>query len=98
MAKFTRTRHTRTIRNLESAANSATSITEKAAVGLFRWMTTDHISNGSSIHFIPGTTFLGTLWNILVKLFFGILAAVLTGAIAFVMIAYGIPLLIDLMF
>lgn len=74
--------------------NSATGITEKAAVGLFRWMTTDHIG----VHFIPGTTFLGFIWSIILYLFLGILGAVLTGAFAFVGIAYGIPFLIDLAF
>lgn len=76
------------------ALNSAVSITEKTVVGLFRWAATDHVNK----QFIPGTTFLGSLWNILMELFFGIFAAVLTGAIAYVMIAYGIPLLFDLVF
>lgn len=78
--------------------NSATGITEKAAVGLFRWAATDHINKGRPIQFIPGTTFLGSLGYIILELFLGILGAVLTGAIAFVGIAYGIPLLFDLMF
>lgn len=80
------------------ALNSAANVAEKIVVGLFRWAATDHINKGRPIQFIPGTTFLGTLWNILMELFFGIFTAVLTGAIAYVMIAYGIPLLFDLMF
>lgn len=77
--------------------NSASSITEKTVSGLFRWMTTDHIGKGRAIQFIPGTTILGSLGCILLELFFGILTAVLTGAIAYVMIAYGLPLFISLM-
>lgn len=74
-------------RTFNSAAIHTDRATEKAAVGLFRWMTTDHISKGRPIQFIPGTTILGSLGYILVELFLGILGAVLTGAIAYVMIA-----------
>ena len=76
---------TRTNRALNSAANVA----EKTVVGLFRWAATDHINKGRPIRFIPGTTFLGSLGYVLFELFLGILTAVLTGAIAFVMIVYG---------
>ena len=80
------------------ALNSAANVAEKTVVGLFRWAATDHISKGRPIQFIPGTTFLGSLGYIIFELFLGILTAMLTGAIAYVMIAYCIPLLFDLMF
>lgn len=77
------TRHNRVL-------NSAANIAEKAVVGLFRWAATDHINKGRPIQFIPGTTFLGSLGYILFELFLGIFTAVLTGAIAYVMIVYGL--------
>jgi len=78
--------------------NSAASATGKAAVGLARWATTDHINKGRPIQFIPSTSFIGALWNIFMELVMGIFCAVLTGAIAYVMIVYGIPLFFYLMF
>lgn len=90
------------MRNLRSAGWDAAKFTgrttEKAVVSLFRWASTDHINKGRPIQFIPGTTFLGSLGYILLELFLGILTAVLTGAIAYVMIVYGIPLFFSLMF
>lgn len=76
------------------ALNSAASTVEKAAVGLFRWMTTDHIGQGKTFQNIPTIGFFDTIRYILMQLIFGILGAVLSGAIAYVLIAYGIPLLI----
>lgn len=84
----------RTNRTLNSAANVA----DKAAVGLFRWATTDHIGQGRTFQNIPTIGFFDTIRYILKQMIFGILAAVLSGAIAYVLIAYGIPLLIWLVF
>lgn len=85
-------------RNLQSAGSSIAKFTgratEKAAVGLFHWMTTDHIGQGRTFQNIPTIGFFDTIRYILKQIIFGILGAVLTGAIGYVLIAYGIPFLI----
>lgn len=90
------------MRNLKSSGWSATKFTgnttEKAATGLFHWMTTDHTGTSEAFANMPLMGFLDTIKYILFYIFCGILSAVLTGAIAFVLIAYGIPMFISLMF
>lgn len=93
-------RSTRALRNLGSTglgiARFTGSATEKAATGLFRWAATNHYSH-SELYNIPGLGFFGSLWFIFVQLIIGIIGSVIAGAIAFVMIAYGLPLLISLL-
>ena len=94
------------MRNLESAARftgrtteKAAGAVEKAAVGLFRWMTTDHIGKGRAFQNMPQTGFADTIAYIITEIIiFGIIGPVLTGAIAYLLIAYGIPLLFSLLF
>jgi len=90
------------IRNLQSAAEKTAKFTgstaEKAAVGLFRWMATDHIGNGQAFQHMPTSGFLDALRYILMELFIGILTAVLTGVFAYLLIVYGIPLFFSVMF
>ena len=103
MAKPARTR---AMRNLKSAGWSAAKITgkttgratEKAATGLFRWMTTDHTGTSEALANMPLMGFLDTIKYILFYIFCGLLSAVLTGAIAFLLIAYGIPMFFEIMF
>ena len=90
--------HTRNRRNFESAAKYSAPVIEKAAVGLFRWMATDHTGTSKALADVPSMGFFRTLEYILMQLIFGILGAVLTGVIAYVLIVYGIPLLFDLAF
>ena len=45
---------------------------------------------------MPSMGFFNTLRHLLIQLIFGVLGAVLTGAIAYVLIAYGIPMLLEL--
>ena len=89
-------------RNLQSAGSSIAKYTgrttEQAAVALFRWATTDHIGHVRSFQNIPTIGFFDTIRYILMQLIFGIFGAVLTGAIAYVLISYGMPLLIGLIF
>ena len=99
MAKPARTR---AMRNLKSAGWSAAKLTgkttEKAATGLFRWMTTDHTGTSEAFTNMPLMGFLDTIKYILFYIFCGILSAVLTGAIAYVLIAHGIPMFFEIMF
>lgn len=73
---------------LESAAK----VTDKAATGLFRWATTDHTGLSQRLINMPPMGFLDTLRYILLQLVVSIVAAVLTGVLVFVVVAYGIPI------
>jgi hypothetical protein len=75
---------------LESAAK----VTDMAATGLFRWVTTDHTGISQRLINMPQMGFLDTLRYILLQLVVSIVVAILTGALVFVVIAYGIPLLL----
>lgn len=85
-------------RNLRSAGNSAAKFTgrttEKAAVGLFRWLVTDHSGIGRALLNMPSMGFFDTIGYVFRQFLYGVLGAVLTGIFAYVVIAYGIPFLI----
>ena len=98
MAKPNGVRRIPRTRHLESAARSSAPVVEKAAVNLFRWMTTDHTGTSKALANMPNLGVFQTLEYILMQLICGILGAVLSGVIAYVLIAYGIPLLFDLAF
>jgi hypothetical protein len=86
------------IRNLKSAGNSAAkfthNVTEKAAVGLFRWATTDHSNMGKALANMPSMGFMDSLRYIFRQFLSAIFGAVLTGILAFVLIAFVIPFLL----
>lgn len=75
---------------LESVAK----VTDKAVTGLFRWATTDHTGISQRLCNMPKMGFFDTLAYILVQFVLSIVAAVVTGALVFIVIAYGIPLLL----
>ena len=90
------------MRNLGVAGKRAATFTlrntEKAVVGLARYTATDHIGRGRGITIIPGMGFVENLTFILVQFIAGILGCIVAGGIAFLMIAYGMPLLIKFIF
>lgn len=75
------------LRNIHSA-------TEKSAVGLFRWATTDHSGISNTLANMPSMGLLDTLRYILSHFFIAVFGAVLTGAWVFFLIGYGIPFLL----
>jgi hypothetical protein len=79
-------------RLLISAGKSVGKVTEKAAVGLFRWATTDHYGMSERITNMPAMGFLETLRYFIFQMVITIVAALVTGMLLFSMIAYGIPL------
>lgn len=85
-------------RNLSSAGMSVAKFTgrttEKAVVGLFRWMATDHSGVGKALLNMPSMGFFETIGYVFRQFLYGVFGAVLTGALVFVLIAYGIPFLI----
>jgi hypothetical protein len=72
--------------------------TGNLAEGLFRWCTTDNLGVGRSLSNMPRMGFLDSLGYIAWTLVYGIVGALVAGLTAFVLIAYGIPLVFDFLF
>lgn len=98
MARQNGKRSSQGMRNLQSAGRAAAKFTgrttEKAAVELARWVTTDHLDIGRTLENMPSMGLIGTLQTILMRFLFAVAGIVLTGVWIFVLIAYGIPFLI----
>jgi len=69
-------------------------LTEKAAVGLFRWAATDHSGMSKVLERMPPMGFLDELRTIFMHFLISVAGAVLTGIWVFTLIAYVIPNLI----
>lgn len=95
MAKPARSRHAR---NIESAANYTLQKADKAAVGFARWMTTDHSGFSKAMLEMPEMGIIDSIKYFIAQMIYGLISIVLTAAIAYVGIAYGIPLLFDILF
>jgi hypothetical protein len=65
---------------------------------LFRWSTTDHLGIAKSLNNMPRMGFLDSLGYIAGTLFAGLVGALVGGLTAFLLIAYGIPLVIHFLF
>ena len=87
-------RTTRTSRN--NAGRTAWRVASKAAGGLARWITTDHTGTAKLLGGMPAMGFVDTITMILMLIGTTILGAVATGALAYVLIAYGIPMLLGM--
>ena len=75
-------------------AQSTGRLTEKAAVGLFRWATTDHSGMTEALHNMPSMGISDTIKYILTQFLCSVLVAVVTGIWVFVLIGVVIPYLI----
>jgi hypothetical protein len=78
------------------SVNYAGRIAEKSIVGLARWAMTDHMNTSQLLANIPKMGFIDTLVMTLGTLLSLLLGAVASGAMVFLMIAFGIPLLLSL--
>ena len=76
------------------AAKFAGRIAEKSIVGLARWATTDHTGTAKLLANLPPMGFIDTISIILVTVVTSLLGAVVSGAMLFLLIAYGIPALL----
>lgn len=85
-------RNIRKIRN--SAARTAFKVNQKAVVGLARWATTDHTGTAKFLGNMPAMGFVDTITMILMLIGTTILGAVTTGLMVYVLIAYGIPMVL----
>lgn len=92
----------RGMRNLGSAGmaglNFAGKVADKSATGLFRWATTDHSGTAQRLAAMPKMGFIDSMKYIFFSLFLGIVYAVVLGVSTFLLIAYGIPLLLRVVF
>lgn len=75
---------------------SAGRMAEKAAVGMARWATTDHTGSAKFLGNMPSMGFIDTISMMLVMIVTTILGVVGSGFIVYLLIAYGIPLLLGL--
>jgi hypothetical protein len=83
-------------RSANSAAKFAGRIAEKSAVGLAHWATTDHTGAAKFFADLPPMGFIDTIRTLLVTMVISMLSAVLASFLFFLLIAFGIPLLLSL--
>lgn len=80
----------------KQSASYAGRIAEKSAVGLAHWATTDHTGTVKFVANMPAMGFIDTIRTLLMTLVISILSAVLASFLFFLLIAFGIPLLLSL--
>ncbi len=80
------------------AAHTAGRLTEKAAVGLFRWMTTDHTGSFEALRLMPTTSFREVLEYIVLQILCAVVVGVVTGVWIFVLLAFVLPFLLSVAF
>lgn len=92
----------RGMRNLGSAGMAGLNYTveaiDRSATGLFRWATTDHSGTAQRLLAMPKMGFIDSIRYILFSLFLGLVYSVVMGVSTFLLIAYGIPLLLGIAF
>ncbi len=85
--------------NLQSTSNnfakSTGRATEKAAVGIFKWATTDHLGMGRSLLEMPKMGFFASIKYVLMQLLIRLYVIALMGVLILVVIGYGIPFLLS---
>lgn len=70
--------------------------TEKAAVGLARWATTDHTGISKMLINMPGLGLVDSLKYSAVLLLASLAGILVAGALYFLLFAFGIPFLLSL--
>ena len=80
----------------KSAANFAARNTERAIVGLGRYAVTNRIGRGYIS--IPGMGFVESVIFFIVQFIAGIVGCFVAGGLMFLLVAYGMPLLIKFIF
>ena len=79
-------------------AQAAGRATEKAVVGLFRWMTTDHTGSSEALRHMPATSFGEALKYALLQILCAVVVALVTGVWIFVLMAFVLPFLLSVAF
>jgi hypothetical protein len=96
MTKRSRYRSATTSAKAAQFASQTAKCAEKAIVGLGRWATTDHTGTVKFLADMPAMGFIDTMRTLLVTMVISILSAVLASFLLFLLIAFGIPLLLGL--
>ena len=91
-------KHRRTLKNITSAATTSYRHLDRAASTIGRWIVTDHTGFTQSMLDMPPMGFKASCRYIMHNFLVAVAGALLTGIIAFVMIAYGVPVLFSLLF
>jgi len=82
----------------KSAATFAARTSEKAIVGLGRYAVKDHIGRGKGFTTIPEMGFAQNCSYVLIQILARILGIALAGGLSYLLIVYGGPLLVKLIF
>jgi len=100
MPKPTRSNHPihYPISTVDKATTYARSTADRAASGLFRHLTTDHTGMGDALIRMPQMGFLDTVSYVLTYLLISIAGSILGAIVVFVFVAFGIPLLLEIIF
>ena len=91
------TRHSRSnraMRNLRTAGRKVVRFTERAADGLFRWLTTDRSGMGKTLDYMPRLGFLDRVKYVFLKLFIAVVGSVVQVVWIILIIFYVIPFLL----
>ncbi len=94
MHRSSRRSSTRYTKNFASAAKTAYRLFDNAGSTLGRWVTTDHTGMSCAMIDMPAMGVCQTLYYTAMHFLVAVFGAVLSGLMAFVIIYYGIPLLI----
>ena len=82
----------------KSAASFAARTSEKAIVGLGRYAVKDHIGRGKGFTTISGLGFAQNFSFLLIQILARILGIALAGGLMYLLVVYGGPLLVKLIF
>ena len=85
-----------TAKHASRFANHSAKYATKAIFGLGRFVTSDHTGSTKFLANMPSMGFVDTITMLLAHLLFGMLGAVVSGFLMFLLIAYGIPALLFL--
>lgn len=88
---------TRYFKNSTSTAKTAYRHFDRAGSSFGRWITTDHSGLSQSLLDMPWMSFKDTLYFLAMRFLIAVVGAVLSGLMVFLLIAYGIPALLQAM-
>jgi hypothetical protein len=69
---------------------------DKAAGGVFRWMTTDHSGIEEALNRMHKMGFLDTVSYVLTHFLIAVAGSILGAVLVFILVAFGIPFLIGI--
>lgn len=79
------------------ASKTAYHVADKGFTTIAKWATADHSGFGQTMNDMPKMGFIATCKYIALRFVLAIIGAVLSGALVFILIAFGIPLFIQLL-